>query len=132
SSAGRMVGQFFPYMVKDIYGETVIPEDLGDISPTEWNGYPASMPADLLRRARAQTVVRDGIASFFFHPYLDASLLDETARGLLSLGYTFVRPCSLVGACSKITAKQPTAPRTHGAHRTRPGQIDPAAIVAPS
>lgn len=103
--AGRIVGQFFPYVVRDIYGETVIPENLGDISPTEWNGYPASLPEDLLRHARALSVVRDGIASFFFHPYLDPSFLDQTLRGLRSLGYTFIRACSLVDSCARITTK---------------------------
>ena len=40
-------------------------------------------------------MVRDGFASFFFHPYLDISYLQQTVDGLQAAGYTFVSPASL-------------------------------------
>jgi hypothetical protein len=40
-------------------------------------------------------VVRDGFASFYFHPFFDLSMLRETVDGIRALGYTFVSPASL-------------------------------------
>jgi uncharacterized protein YdaL len=91
----HQVGQFFPYVVKDVYGTKVLPENCGDISPEPWFNYPATLPADLINCAQKNTVVRDGFASFFFHPYLDISYLQQTVNGFKAAGYTFVSPSSL-------------------------------------
>jgi hypothetical protein len=48
------------------------------------------LPADILRTARKNRVLRDAWASAFFHPYLDISYLDELVSGLKGLGYVFV------------------------------------------
>ena len=45
--------------------------------------------------AQKNLVVRDGFASFFFHPYLDISYLQQTVAGLKAVGYSFVSPSSL-------------------------------------
>ena len=37
----RIVGQFFPYVVNDVYGEKIIPEDLGNYEPTTEKQQPA-------------------------------------------------------------------------------------------
>ena len=50
---------------------------------------------DLVRFARENRVVRDGFASFFFHPFFDVSVLEEIVRGVQGEGYTFVSPRSL-------------------------------------
>jgi hypothetical protein len=63
-------GQFFPYVVHDVYGSKVLPENLGDIAPVTWHTYKQHLPADVLRAARANLVVRDGFAAFYYHPYL--------------------------------------------------------------
>jgi Fe-S oxidoreductase len=47
------------------------------------------MPEDLIRRAKALKVVRDGWAGFYFHWYLDPDLLRQTVQGLKDLGYEF-------------------------------------------
>ena len=91
----HMVGQLFPYVVKDVYGTKVLPENLGDVSPVPWFIYPARLPADIVAGAQKNLVVRDGFASFFFHPYLDVSYLQQTVAGLKATGYTFVSPASL-------------------------------------
>lgn len=91
----KQAGQFFPYLVRDVYGSVVVPENLGNIEPEPYNQHPARLPADLIAAARANLVVRDGVASFFFHPYLDLQYLKETVEGLKALGYTFVAPASL-------------------------------------
>jgi uncharacterized protein YdaL len=91
----RIFGQFFPYVVTDLYGTKVLPENLGNIEPTPWFIYPVRLPADIINAASKNLVVRDGFASFFFHPYLDISYLQQTVDGIRSLGYTFVSPAGL-------------------------------------
>jgi uncharacterized protein YdaL len=91
----HMVGQFFPYVVKDVYGAKVLPENLGDVSPDPWFIYPARLPANIVDAAQKNLVIRDGFASFFFHPYLDISYLQQSVAGLKAAGYTFVSPSSL-------------------------------------
>jgi uncharacterized protein YdaL len=76
--------QYFPYPVIDHWGRRVLPEDLGYV--------PIENPTTtaVLRAARNLKVVRDGVASFYFHPFLNAKLLDEVVRGIRDLGYRFV------------------------------------------
>jgi uncharacterized protein YdaL len=88
-------GQFFPYVVHDVYGSKVLPENLGGIAPSTWHSYKARLPQDLIRAARANLVVRDGFADFYFHPFLKLGYLKRTVRGIKALGYTFVSPASL-------------------------------------
>ncbi len=75
--------QYFPYDVTDRWGRQLIPEDLGYI-PEE-----APDPKVIVERARALRVVRDGVASFYFHPFLNPKLLDQALQGILDLGYHF-------------------------------------------
>ena len=91
----RAESQFFPYVVRDVYGSKVLPENLGSIAPTAWHSYKSRSPSDLVRAARANLVVRDGFASFYFHPFLDLDLLQETVEGIEAAGYEFVSPDSL-------------------------------------
>ncbi|WP_239336197.1 DUF2334 domain-containing protein, partial [Frankia sp. CiP3] len=88
--SGTFSGQFFPYPVTDVYGTYVIPENIGNIEPEPFNNHPARLPADLIDSARRNLVVRDGFASFFYHPYLGTSYLRDTVSGIKKLGYTFV------------------------------------------
>lgn len=86
----RLTGQFFPYTVRDVYGSTVVPENLGNVSLQEYNHNPPRFPADILASARRNLVIRDGMASFFFHPYLSMMYLRQIVEGMQSMGYTFV------------------------------------------
>jgi uncharacterized protein YdaL len=86
----RLVGQFFPYAVRDVYGSAVVPENLGNVSLDWYNHNPPRFPADILASAHRNLVVRDGVASFFFHPYLDLTYLRQIVEGMQSMGYTFV------------------------------------------
>ena len=88
-------GQFFPYVVHDVYGSKVLPENLGDIAPSTWHAYKVHTASDVVRAARANLAVRDGIASFYFHPFLKLDYLKEAVEGLRKAGYTFVSPASL-------------------------------------
>jgi uncharacterized protein YdaL len=83
-------GQFFPYAVTDINGSYIIPENIGNVEPEPFNNHPARFPADLVNAASKNLVVRDGFASFFYHPYYGKSYLRDTVSGIKRLGYTFV------------------------------------------
>lgn len=51
---------------------------------------------DVLAAAEAMTVVRDGVASCFYHPYLGVEKLAQIVDGIRALGYTFVSPEELI------------------------------------
>ncbi|MER7001894.1 polysaccharide deacetylase family protein [Dactylosporangium sp. NPDC000555] len=95
NNVAHMVGQFFPYTVRDVYGSTVIPENIGNIEPEPFNQHPAVLPADLIAHAKANLAVRDGVASFFYHPYLGTAYLKQTVEGIQGLGYTFVSAAAM-------------------------------------
>ncbi|GHI08447.1 hypothetical protein Scel_67680 [Streptomyces cellostaticus] len=95
SDPNRFIGQFFPYVVNDVYGTKVLPEDIGNYEPEAYNNHPARLPADLIASARANLAVRDGVASFFYHPYYPVQPLKDTIDGIRALGYTFVSPAAL-------------------------------------
>lgn len=91
----RSIGLFYPYTVKDIYGFTVLPENLGNYEDEGYNNHPPRLAADLIVTAQKNLVVRDGVASFFFHPYFPLSALKSIVQGVKSTGYTFVSAQSL-------------------------------------
>ncbi|MFE0509159.1 DUF2334 domain-containing protein [Streptomyces sp. NPDC058964] len=95
SDPNRFIGQFFPYVVKDVYGTKVLPENIGNYEPEAYNNHPARQPADLIASAKANLAVRDGVASFFYHPYYPVQPLKDTIDGIKALGYTFVSPAAL-------------------------------------
>ena len=86
----KLMGQFFPYTVRDVYGSAVVPENIGNIEPEAYNHHPIVLPADLIAHAKTNLVVRDGVASFFYHPYLGVGYLKQTVEGVQGLGYNFV------------------------------------------
>lgn len=86
----RLNGQYFPYPVTDLYGFFVIPENLGNVEPEWFNNHPPRFPADILYTAQKNLVVRDGFASFFYHPYLGTKMLTQIVDGLTAQGWTFV------------------------------------------
>jgi uncharacterized protein YdaL len=85
----RYASQYFPYPVRDVYGAPVIPETLGNVQTQQYNQHEARMPAEMLDSARRQLVVRDGTASFFYHPFLGLTYLPQLIDGIQRLGYTF-------------------------------------------
>ena len=89
-------GQFFPYAVRDIYGQWVLPENLGNHEPIGYNHHPPRLPRDILDEARRNLVMHDGFASFYHHPFLNIAMLKETVRGLKAEGYVFVTPDSVL------------------------------------
>jgi uncharacterized protein YdaL len=102
------VGQIYPYVIqRDHYGQRVLPENLGNIEydistidPTSNYNYTWQ---DLVTNARFALAVRDGFASFFFHPFwLEPAVgtpgfedLKKTVEGITALGYTWAAPSTL-------------------------------------
>ena len=90
SSGGTQADEFnSPFTYRDTYGVKRIPETIGYPDPNGDDGAPV-LPADLIRRAQALKVVRDGWAGFYFHWYLKPTYLTETVNGLKAIGYQFV------------------------------------------
>ncbi|MFC4067031.1 DUF2334 domain-containing protein [Actinoplanes subglobosus] len=86
----RQFGQFFPYTVRDVYGSVVVPENIGNVEPDAYNGHPPRLPADLVASAERNLVIRDGVASLFYHGYLGTDYLKQLVPGIIKAGYTFV------------------------------------------
>jgi uncharacterized protein YdaL len=102
------VGQIFPYVIqKDYYGQRVLPESLGNIEYDMGERDPSSNYnytwQDIVTNAEYGMTVRDGIASFFFHPFwLEPELgvpgfedFKKLVDGITRLGYTWVAPSKL-------------------------------------
>jgi uncharacterized protein YdaL len=84
----RMVSQAFPYVVRDVYGTKVVPENLGSVEGD-------ASAEEIVARARRNLVVRDGIASFFYHPHLGLAALPEILDAIEGEGYRFTSPAVL-------------------------------------
>jgi uncharacterized protein YdaL len=83
--------QFFPYIInKDLFGQTIYPENLGYVPLNPDKAASRTSVDELLKNAKAQLYIRDGIATAFFHAFLDLDLLKQLADGLEKLGYSFL------------------------------------------
>lgn len=85
----RSFAQVFPYSVHDIYGSTVFPENLHNVTETEQNNHTIRTPQTLIDRAENNLMITESTASFYFHPFLDLADLEELVDGVKELGYTF-------------------------------------------
>lgn len=78
------IQQYFPYATTDILGEGIIPENLGYV-PEE---KPEADP--IINAGHRLKVVRDPIASFFFHPFMPSRYLEQILTALQSDGYRYI------------------------------------------
>ncbi len=98
-------GQLYPYEIYgNIYGQKVIPENLGNVQPYLSNQVVATRNvARILEDAKRNLVLRDVWASVFYHPFLlDGALnsenlsatapkdLERLVIGIKALGYKFI------------------------------------------
>ena len=90
------VDEFFPYPVRDVRGDVIVPENLGYLAQKGGLSGGGRSPDQILASARRNLVVRDGFASFFVHWYGDTDALLKSVRGLKAMGYTFVTPRTVV------------------------------------
>ncbi len=83
--------QYFPYIIrKDLYGQTIYPENLGYVPLNPNKDSSEQVIRDILADAKSHLAVRDGVVGVFFHPFLDLDLLKQLADGLQGLGYSFL------------------------------------------
>ena len=84
-------GQYFPYIIKkDLFGQTIYPENLGYIPLDPDKVRSEEYVRDKISYAKTNLAVRDGFASCFFHAFVDLELLKELVDGIQSLGYTYI------------------------------------------
>ena len=93
---GARSGQVVPYFLPaSVNGTAVLPETMGYYDPSA----PGGSVDDLLAIADGVSIIRDGVASFFFHPTeFDPAILYQIVQGLLDRGYAFVGPDYFLGA----------------------------------
>ncbi len=94
-TAQHSIGLFYPFTVTDVYGWKLKPENLGNYEPLAYNNHPPRLPADIVATATNNLVIRDGVASFFFHPYYPLTQLQAIVTGIKAAGYKFVAASAL-------------------------------------
>lgn len=77
-------GHFFPYPSVDRFNRFIIPESLGYISLEKPD------PDLMVANADRLQVVRDGVASFFYHPFMGLTHLEKILDGIEGMGYRFI------------------------------------------
>ncbi len=82
SNASYKISQSFPFIVRDVYGQTIIPENLGYINLETGEDIPKK-----LAKAQDYLVLRDAVVGMFYHPYYDPQYLMTTIAGLKKLGF---------------------------------------------
>jgi uncharacterized protein YdaL len=88
-SVSEFAGQFFPYVIEtDIYGQKILPENVGYFDPVNWTVQ------TMVSIASTNQALREPWASMYFHPFFDLVDLEELVESIQGLGYTFVAPSS--------------------------------------
>ena len=68
----------------------ILPATSANVELEAVNTNPPRLPADILKSADLnRKVIRDGVASFFYHPYLGTSYLTQILDGLVAQGWSF-------------------------------------------
>jgi len=95
--------QIIPFVIRSRdYPITLIPENLGYVEYTK--------PEDnsILDQARLLKVVRDGVASFYFHPFVQIAHLKKIVQEMKGMGWRFISlkdyPCNVKTESHWITS----------------------------
>ncbi len=80
----RMTLQELPYETVDIYGQAIIPENLGYVN------LEAPDATAIVDGAERMLCVRDAIPSFFFHPFVSTAYLKTALDGIVRQGFRFI------------------------------------------
>ncbi len=82
--------QYFPYLIgRDRFGQAIVPENLGYVPLDRQD------PAVIVEPARGMKTVRDGVASFFFHPFINVDVLKRIVLTMQQEGFVFTNPAAL-------------------------------------
>jgi len=80
----RDTDQFLPYAIlPDRFNQIILPENLGYVPLDNPQAGVITEPAKKIQ------VVRDGVASFFFHPFIEMEVLKSIIRTMKKDGFTF-------------------------------------------
>jgi len=83
--------QILPYLIHDdMYGQQVIPENLGYIPLADTDEEMLGSADELIRNAAAHLAVRDSFVGVFYHPIIGVDVLRKLVAGIKNLGYEFV------------------------------------------
>jgi len=132
-------GQMFPYLIfGDIYGQKIIPENLGNSQPYESNQitWPRAV-STIIEDAKRNLVLRDVWGSVFYHPLLldvpeyggrgeypgDAKDFTAIIRGLKQLGYRFITIDEADRLWGHIPKRRPTISIQEFRKKNRIGEI---------
>jgi uncharacterized protein YdaL len=96
ASKSTYADQMFPYPVRDIYGQIVLPEDMGNDTPHAYNQHGIRTTGQMLESAGRDMVLKDGFASFFHHWFLGVGPLKQLVEPMQARGWTFVSAGSVV------------------------------------
>jgi uncharacterized protein YdaL len=91
----HLIGQTFPYVVRDVYGSVVLPENVGCYAPEAFFQFAPRFVSDILYAADKARVIRDGFASVYFHPFEGVGPLSQIIEGLRAQGWTFASPAQV-------------------------------------
>ncbi len=83
SNESYTITQSVPYLTKDIYGFTLLTENLGYVSLEQGED-----PDKKIQNAKPYSIVRDSLVGFFYHPYFKPKYLMQVIKGLKDLGYS--------------------------------------------
>lgn len=90
---GRRFQDFYPYVIQgDHWGQVVIPETMGYVLLDRDAGDDPQVP-----ETGELIAVRDGVASAFFHPFLDVELLAQLTNQVQEDGFTYVPLDTMTG-----------------------------------
>ena len=92
SGSDHSDGQIFPYVVRDVYGTKVLPENLGSICSGPLALVQGAGSARPREGAKANLVVRDGFAAFYFPPVPRPRSSKQTVEGNRSARLHLRRP----------------------------------------
>jgi uncharacterized protein YdaL len=113
-SDDRRTQQEFPYEIEDIFGQRIIPENLGYVSLEKPD------PDAIVNAAGRMLCVRDSIPSFFFHPFMSTSYLKTILDGIERHGYRFISARDFGCSVSVGNYAVSTVPKTVSIAATQP------------
>ena len=86
----RDTDQFLPYAIlPDRFNQIILPENLGYVPLDNPQAGVITEPAKKIQ------VVRDGVASFFFHPFIEMEVLKSIIRTMKKDGFSFTNASGL-------------------------------------
>lgn len=110
----QAIGEMFPFVVQDVYGNTVLPENLGDYEPEPFYTFPVHVVSDILAGGASELAVRDGVAGVYYHAFNGTQPLAQILSGLKNQGWTFADPAKLSGLAGSTAIANTTPPTISG------------------